>query len=122
MKTTPTIGTLLGLGFVTALGFEIGIFQRALDSRSIVEDGVVGSAYWIQMVDGNPVDRVRHGYVISRVPYALLEPGDRVMRLAAVPHPAKDNAITEFHAKIEKGVNYRLSKNAEGNPELIANK
>ena len=120
MKTSKIIVALLGTGFVTALGFELGLFQRGFDSRSIVEDGVVGLDYWIVMVDGMPTDRIQHGYLITKVPFALLEPGNRVMELAATPHPAKDTEIIEFHATVEKGVNYRISKNKDGNPELIA--
>jgi hypothetical protein len=120
MKSVTIINALLAAGFVTTLGFELGIFQRAFDCRSIVKDGVVGSDYWIVKVDGQPTDRIQHGCLITKVPFALLEPGDRVIELSATPHPDEDTEITEFHATIEKGVNYRISRNADGNPELIA--
>ena len=120
MKTGTIIKALLGVGFVTALGFELGLFQRAFDSRSIIEDGVVGSDYWIVEVDGKPTDRIQHGYLITKVPFALLETGERVMELSATPHPGADTEIIEFHATVEKGVNYRITKNEHGNPELIA--
>lgn len=122
MKTGTIIKALLAVGFMTALGFELGLFQRALDSRSIVEDGVVGSDYWIVEVDGKPTDRIQHGYLITKVPFALVEPGDRVMELSATSHPAKDTEIIELYATVEKGVNYRISRNEDGNPELIASK
>lgn len=122
MKTGIIIKALLAVGFVTALGFELGLFQRVFDSRSIVKDGVVGSGYWIVEVDGKPTDRIQHGYLITKIPFALLEPGERVMGLSATPHPAKDAEIIEFHATVEKGVNYRISRDGDGNPELIATK
>ena len=105
---------------VAAVGFELGLFQRAIDSRSIVKDGVVGSGYWIVQVDGRPTARIQHGLLITRVPFALLEPGDRVMGLSSEPHPSMDKELIELHATIEKGVDYRISRNAKGVPELVA--
>ena len=79
MRIRPVIRVLLGAAVLTALGFETGLLQRAFDSRSVLEDGVVGSEFWIEEVDGKPVERVRHGFVISRIPFALVEPGERVL-------------------------------------------
>lgn len=122
MKIGTIIKALLGTGFLTAVGFELGLFQRAFDSRSIVEDGVVGSDYWIIEVDKKPTQRVQHGFLVTKVPFALLEPGDRFMELSATPHPADHTEVIEFHATVEAGVNYRISRSKDGNPELIANK
>lgn len=113
---------LLGAWLVTFVGFELGIFQRAFDSRSIVEDGVVGADFWIVAVDGKPTDRIQHGSVISRVPFALLEPGERVIKLSIRPRPSEKGELVEFRATIEKGVRYRISRDAHGNPELVAMK
>ena len=121
MKTGTIIRALLGVGFVAAIGFELGLFQRAFDSRSIVEDGVVGSDYWIVEVDGMPTDRIQHGFLITKVPFALIEPGERLMGLSARPRPAEDTEIIEFHATIEKGVNYRISNNEENTREYSGN-
>ncbi|MFC5455886.1 hypothetical protein [Prosthecobacter fluviatilis] len=107
---------------VTAVGFELGIFQRAFDSRSIVEDGVVGADFWIIAVDGKPTVRIQHGLVISKVPFALLEPGNRAIRLSVTPRPSENQKPVEFKATIEKGVHYRISKDENGNPELVAKK
>lgn len=120
MKTGTIIKTLLAVGLVIAVGFELGLLQRAFDSRSVVEDGVVGADFWIVGVDGKPVDRIQHGFVITKVPLALIEPGDRVMELSVTSHPSENKELVELRATIEKGVNYRISKDAQGNPELVA--
>lgn len=101
------------------LGFETGLLQRAFDSRSVIEDGVVGSGFWIEEVDGEPVERVRHGFLISRVPLAHVQPGERVLRLSASGRSSGDSELVEFRAAVERGVNYRISRNGEGNPELV---
>jgi hypothetical protein len=44
------------------------------------------------------------------------------MELSATPLPHDNKKLVEFRATIEKGVNYRISKNEEGNPVLIARK
>jgi hypothetical protein len=120
MQIGTIIKSLLVVGFVTGLGFELGLFQRMFDSRSIVEDGVIGCDYWIVEVDGQPTDRIPHGYLITNIPFALVEQGNRVIELAATSHPAEDTKTINFHPTVEKGVNYRISKNTAGNPELIA--
>ena len=51
MRIRPVIRVLLGAAVLTALGFETGLLQRAFDSRSVLEDGVVGSEFWIEEVD-----------------------------------------------------------------------
>lgn len=121
MRIRPVIRVLLGAVMLIALGlgFETGLLQRAFDSRSVLEDGVVGSGFWIEEVDGKPVERVRHGFLISRVPFALLEPGERVLGLSASGRSSGDSELVEFRAAVERGVNYRISRDGEGNPELV---
>ncbi len=119
MKVDKLIRSLLGAGLAMGVGFEIGLFQRAFDSRSIVADGVVGSEYWIIEVDGKPTDRIEHGLLISKVPFALLAPGDRVMALSLTSHPSGEGALVEFQATIEKGVDYRILRDEKGNPALV---
>ena len=121
MKIAGTIKALLGAVMLIALGlaFETGLLQRAFDSRSVVEDGVVGSGFWIEEVDGKPVERVRHGFLISRVPLALVEPGERVLGLSVSGRSSGESELVEFRAAIERGVNYRVLRNGEGNPELV---
>jgi hypothetical protein len=120
MKTSTIIKALLGAGLITAVGFELGLIQQAFDSRSVIRDGVVGADFWIVEVDGKRTDRIKHGVLITKVPLALVEPGDRVMKLALTPRLSDERELVEFHAKIERGVDYRISRNKEGKPELVA--
>ena len=119
MRIRPVIRVLLGAAVLTALGFETGLLQRAFDSRSVLEDGVVGSEFWIEEVDGKPVERVRHGFVISRIPFALVEPGERVLGLSASGRSSGQSELVEFRAAVERGVSYRISRTREGTPELV---
>lgn len=105
---------------VAAVGFELGLFQQAFDSRSLVEDGVVGGAFWIVAVDGQPPDRIQHGLVISKVPLALIEPGDRIMELSENRRSSAGGASTRFQTRIEKGVDYRIEAAPDGSPKLVA--
>lgn len=121
MRFRPVIRVLLGAVMLISLGlgFETGILQRAFDSRSVLEDGVVGSGFWIEEVDGEPVERGRHGFLISRVPLALVQPGERVLRLSASGRSSGESELVEMRVAVERGVNYRISRNGEGNPELV---
>ena len=116
------IRVLLGAGILPALGFETGLLQRAFDSRSVIEDGVVGVGFWIKEVDGKPVERVRHGFLISRVPLALVQPGERVLGLSVSGRSSGDSELVEFRAAFARGVNHRISRDREGNPELVVMK
>ena len=119
MKIAGTIKALLEAVMLNALGLETGLLQRAFDSRSVVEDGVVGSGFWIEEVDGKPVERVRHGFLISRVPLALVEPGERVLGLSASGGSSGDSELVECRVAVVRGVRYRVSRDREGNPELV---
>ena len=105
---------------MVAISFELGLFQQAFDTRSIVEDGTVGADFWIIRVDGNPTDRIQHGLLITKVPFAIVEPGERIMELSETPRSTEDQALVEFRARIQKGTRYRIMKNKDGHPELVA--
>ena len=120
MKQSTVIKQLLGAGGIAALCVEFGVCRLCFDSRSTVEDGVVGADYWIIAVDGKPTERVPHGVLVTRIPYALLEPGKRVMRLSTAADPPASSELIEFRATIVKGVDYRISRNGNGDPELVA--
>jgi len=119
MKYRTIIKALLGVGFLVAIGFELGIIPRAFDSRSFVEDGVIGADYWIIEVDGEPTERVRHGLLITKIPLALIQPGDRVLGLSETSYPSDEADLVLHRVTIEKGMNYRIAKDGEGNPELM---
>jgi hypothetical protein len=71
-------------------------------------------------VDGRPTDRIQHGQVVSRVPLALVEPGDRVLLLREGDSSANPTDGTfEWHARIENGVDYRIEKGPDGKPRLV---
>lgn len=118
MKPTTIMKTLLGAGLLAAAGFESGVIQHAFDSRSVVEDGVVGGSFWLDEVDGKPTERIRHGLLVTRVPFALVPPGEHVMGLSDKSCPPKDRKLVELRATIGKDVRYRIVRNETGNPEL----
>jgi len=119
MKIRLIIKVSLGVALLAFAGFELGIIQRVFDSRSIVEDGVLGADYWIIKVDGEPTSRVQHGVLITKVPLALIEPGERIFQLSEDDYSSSANEIIEFRVTIRKGENYRIAADAEGNPKLI---
>jgi hypothetical protein len=61
------------------------------------------------------------GSALRRVPFTLLEPGERVLGLSASGPSSGGSELVEFRAAIERGVNYGISKDGEGNPELVVN-
>jgi hypothetical protein len=118
MNTGTITKSLLGLGFLVAIGFELGLFQRLFDGRSVVEDGVLGADFWIMEVDGKPVERIRHGMLVTKVPVALVEPGQRVIGLSRNSPASGPQEKIQLQAVIEKGVRYRISTNQDGQPQL----
>lgn len=116
--TTFAAATIL---LAIALAWDTGLVQQALSSRSVVEDGVIGADYWIVKVDGNPTDRISHGQVVTRVPLALVEPGDRVLSLRERDSAMKPTeGSIEWRTCIEKGTDYRIKKGPDGRPSLVA--
>jgi hypothetical protein len=101
-----------------AIGLELGLFQRLFDGRSVVEDGVLGADFWIVEVDGKPVERIRHGMLVTKVPVALVETGQRVIGLSRNSPASGPQERIELQAVIEKGVRYRITTNQEGEPQL----
>ena len=95
---------------------DAGIIQRALDDRSIIEDAIVGSDYYIVSVDNKPTDRVKHGYLITMVPFALVQPGDHTLQLSR-GFNTNESMIIELDVSITRGVNYRITTK-DGKPML----
>jgi hypothetical protein len=121
MKAIGTTFALITIVLPFAIAWDAGLFRQVLDSRSVVEDGLIGADYWLVKVDGRPTDRIQHGQVVSRVPLALVEPGDRVLLLREGDSSANPTDGTfEWHARIENGVDYRIEKGTDGKPRLVA--
>jgi hypothetical protein len=118
MKIGTILKSFFGLGLVMAIGLELGLFQRLFDGRSVVEDGVLGADFWIVEVDGKPVERIRHGMLVTKVPVALVESGQRVIGLSRNSPASGPQERIELQAVIEKGVRYRITTNQEGEPQL----
>lgn len=119
MKIGTILKSLFGLGLVVAIDFELGLFQRLFDGRCVVEDGVLGADFWIVEVDGKPVERIQHGFLVTKVPLALVEPGQRVIGLSrSSPSSGRQEQI-ELEALVEKGASYRIATNPKGEPQLI---
>lgn len=121
MKMAGTSFALVTILLAIAMAWESGVTRQAWDSRSVVEDGVIGADYWVVKVDGMTTDRITHGLVVTRVPLALVEPGDRVLSLRERDSPMKptDSSI-EWRTRIEKGTDYRIEKGPDGHPRLVA--
>ena len=121
MKAIGTTFALITIVLPIAIAWDAGLFRQVLDSRSVVEDGVIGADFWLVKVDGRPTDRIQHGQVVSRVPLALVEPGDRVLSLREGDSSANPTDGTfEWNARIEDGVDYRIEKGPDGKPRLVA--
>lgn len=97
--------------------YDIGIFQRTFDDRSIVEDAIVGADYHIVSVNGAPTERIQHGFLVTKVPLAIVEPGEQVLQLSEGIHEKDSSEIIDFKVSIEEGARYRLTKE-NGKPIL----
>ena len=60
MKAIGTTFALITIVLPFAIAWDAGLFRQVLDSRSVVEDGVIGADYWLVKVDGRPTDRIQH--------------------------------------------------------------
>ena len=121
MKAIGTTFTLITIVLPFAIAWDAGLFRQVLDSRSVVEDGMIGADFWLVKVDRRPTDRIQHGQVVSRVPLALVEPGDRVLSLREGDSSANPTDGTfEWNARIEDAVDYRIEKGPDGKPRLVA--
>jgi hypothetical protein len=110
------VASLLVLSAVIV--FDVGIVQSLVDTRCVIEDGVVGCDYWIKKVDNRPVDRVQHGFIISKVPLALVRPGNHVLQLSEEVYGKNDAQVIELEVSLESRCRYRLSQE-DGKPILI---
>ena len=102
--------------------FEFGVMHKLCDKRSVIEDAVIGADFIITAVDGYPVNRRDHGLFVTRVPLALIEPGDRVLtiiRNEGVVHAADEVKVFELEEEILQGVRYRLFDSEDGVPRLV---
>ncbi len=121
MKAIGTTFALITIVLPFAIAWDAGLFRQVLDSRSVVEDGMIGADFWLVKVDRRPTDRIQHGQVVSRVPLALVEPGDRVLSLREGDSSANPTDGTfEWNARIEDAVDYRIEKGPDGKPRLVA--
>ena len=92
--------------------------QFFLDDRIVVEDSVTGAPYTITSVDGRPVERVQHGILITRVPYALIDPGKHTLTLTLREDP--EARPIDYEVEILKGLKYRLDQSDDGSPSIVA--
>jgi len=104
-------------GFLGCIGGFIAI-KDSTDDRVVVEDFVVGAPYEIVEVDGSPVERVKHGIIVTRVPYALIEPGKHTLTITQIDDPT--NEPIKVDVEILEGFRYRLDKTEEGSPSIVA--
>ena len=86
------------------------------EGRVQVDDYVVGSEFKILEVNGESVDRVEHGWIITRVPKALVPQGKNRLKVEEVD----DGVIHEIDANILKGLRYSLESNEDGSPVVVA--
>ena len=105
----PCIAGFIG-GFIATKSFT--------DDRVVVEDSVVGAPYETVEVDGSPVERVKHGVIVTRVPYALIEPGKHTLTITQKDDST--NGSIKYDVEILKGFKYRLDKTEDGSPSIVA--
>lgn len=95
------------LTIVLILVFDFGVIQNFFDSRVAVEDATVGGDFLIIEVDGKPVEKVKHGIIVSKVPLPLIEPGKRVISFSKVLQRNEEFFVLE--TEILKGHRYKVS-------------
>ncbi len=86
------------------------------EDRVQIDDYVVGSKFKILEVNDKPVDRVEHGWVITRVPKALVPEGSNKLKVEEI----NTGIVYELDANILKGLRYRIESNEDGSPIVIA--
>ena len=106
---------LICLSFILV---DAGVFHRVIDKRSVIHDGVLGGPFWIIEVDGKPTQRVEHGFLVTRVPLALVAPGQRTFKLAASSQPLSTDRVITFETTVDVGTDYILEARATGEPLL----
>lgn len=90
------------------------------DDRVVVEDRVVGREFEIIMVDGQPVIRREHGWIASRVPYALVTPGKRTLTVVEVDETNMQSGSQHFtvEANVLAGHRHTIYRGDDGSPKL----
>lgn len=119
MKIGSTIRVSLWLFVLILAVSELSVLPRIFDDRVVVEDAVVGADFWIVKVDGEATPRVRQGFLITKVPFALLKPGERVLHLSSKPPIAANGKLLQIQSRIKKGCRYRIGRDANGAPYLV---
>lgn len=118
MKVSPRVFLLVILSIGMLLVWDSGFLQRKFDKRSIVYDGIAGGDYYVIGVDGQPVERVEHGLVFTKVPMVLIEPGVRRLRLSYSLLSKDPSEFIEIDVSIREGAIYMISETGKG-PELV---
>lgn len=119
MKPGALLRYLFALGLLAAIGFEIGLWQRAFDNRATLHDRVTGSEFRVVAIDGQPIQRIRPGFIITRVPLILVKPGARVLTLSKVTQLSGDDGSIELHGTFQENGLYQIGTRADGGPELV---
>ena len=107
-----TILPALGGGVIG--GLIVTSFPK--EDRVQVDDYVMGSEFKILEVNGRHVDRVEHGWIITRVPKALIPQGLNTLKVEEV----ETGKVYEIDVNILKGLRYSLDSNEDGKPVVIA--
>jgi len=116
MKRLLNILLAVVAGVLFLIVIDTGLIQRTFDGRSIIEDAIVGSDYYIVSVDNKPADRIKHGFLITKVPFVLVQPGDHTLQLTR-GFNRNSSEIIELNISIISGVNYRITTK-DGKPML----
>ena len=109
---------MLAAGFLGAL-IATSWFN---DDRVVIEDHIVGADFEITHVDGLPVERREHGWIVTKVPYALANPGKRLLTVTDTDASSDSEASAKeytMETEILKGVRYRIERDKDGQPNLL---
>ena len=85
------------------------------DGKATVEDYKNGYDYEIVAIDGKPVYRAKWGFIITRVPNVIVQPGKHIFsvkeRTAGYKHKENDiDQVVNISAKVEAGRVYFFRK------------
>lgn len=86
---------------------EFGCIQNLFDNRVAIEDATVGADDWLIYVDDKPVERVKHGLIVTKVPFALVNPGNRKLTFCKSSDGKGELLVIE--TEVMKGKRYRVT-------------
>lgn len=113
MKKKIPIFCLLAVLFLLITLF-LFIDAGGFSSDITIRDYVVGSKYKIVKVNGLKPNRIKHGFVTSRVPLVYVDEGKHILLLES----RDDNSlIFSLDIEIKAGVQYRIAE-FNGKPKL----